>query len=211
MELLENLKKWVKDFLSGTSDEGRVEIKAYNDKYTLCRLKGSTGYVGRISPNVYTPTEWFVVENFSKNEVQAFGRMPRKILSIDGRLTKAHQAELKEKFDLVLLPDDNKKKFANAADTYILAISDDAFWGHSFSGPIYCTKLIKEEENAFITVNDAGEKVRINKNKFNTLKVSQEEKEAKFSKLVNNIQAYQKLSGEMFNKKMEIIDSLKKS
>ena len=210
MESLENLKKWVRSFLPGTSDEGKVEIKAYNDKYTLCRIKGSTGYVGRISPSVYTPTEWFVVENFSELIVQAGGRSPRKLFSIDGRLTKEHQTELKEKFDLVLLPSESKPKFQNASDTYILAIKEDAFWGHSFSGPIYCNKLVKEEESAFITVDETGEKVRINKNKFRTLKVSEQEKEAKLSELHNDIQSYRKLAGELYNTKVKIVNSFDK-
>ena len=210
MELLEELKKWVRTFLPGTSDEGKVEIKAYNDKYTLCRLKGSTGYVGRISPSLYTPTEWFIVENFSKLTVQAGGRRPPVLFSLEGRLTKEHQAEIKEKFDLVLMPNENKAKFQNSPDTYILAISDDAFWGHSFSGPIYCNKLVKEEETAFITVDVNGEKVRINKNKFMTLKVSEKEKDTKFSELLANIGIYRNLSGELYSKKMDIINSFKR-
>lgn len=43
-----------------------------------------------------------------------------------------------------------------------------------------------------------------------TLKVSEQEKDAKFSELLANIGIYRNLSGELYSKKMDIINSFKK-
>lgn len=205
---LQEIKKWVDTFYQGSNTQGNVEVKAFNEKYTLCYIKGSTGYVGRISGSSYSPSEWLVFETLAKTERGMFGSTPKPLFRFEGRLTKEYKSKLKKDFDLTLLEVPKKEKIVNNADTYIIAIDDDAFWSRGFSSAIICSKLIKEEENIYF-IEGINQNVRLNKNKYKTLKVTEAEKDAKLSEISSMIKDYQSKLIALDNVKYSICDKFK--
>ena len=207
---IEDLKKWVDTFYQGSTTQGKVEVKAFNDKYTLCYIKGYTGYTTRMGGNVYSASEWFVVETLAKLERGMFGSAPKCLFRFDGRLTKEHKAKLKADFDLIVIETPKTDKVVNEPDTYIIALDNDAFWGIRFSGVIMCYKLVKEEENAYITYSKGDNKnVRINKNKNYTVKVKESEKDAVLSELNLLVKDYHNKSSELLNIRSNITNKFK--
>ena len=208
---IQEINKWVDTFYQGSTTQGKVEVKTFNDKYTLCYIKGSTGYVGRISGSIYTPSEWFVVETLSKFERSGFASTPKILFSVEGRLTKEHKTKLKEDFDLTVVEKSKIDKVANEPDTYIIALDNDAFWGRGFRGVIMCYKLVKEEDNAYITYSKGQDKnVRINKNKYYTVKVKESEKDVVLSELNAWVKDYNIKSSELDTIRTNITNKFKK-
>jgi hypothetical protein len=207
---LKEIQKWVDTFFSGSNTQGKVEVRAFNDKYTLCYIKGSTGYIGRISGSVYSASEWFVVETFAEREMGVFGSVPKRLFRIDGRLTKEHKEKLKQDYNLTLIEQPKKSKIVNDSDTYIIALDNDAFWGGGLSGSTVCYKLIKEEDNAYITFSNGYNKnVRINKNKYFTIKIKENDKDEKLKEISELIAKYVNLSSELYDAKKSIIQCFK--
>jgi hypothetical protein len=205
MELKE-IQKWVDTFYAGSTTQGKVEVRAFNEKYTLCYIKGHSGYTGRMSGNIYSASEWFVVETFAKTERGMFGSAPVALFRTDGRLTKEHKDKLKQDYDLTLIEQPKKAKAVNDNDIYILALDNDAFWGGSFSATIVCYKLIKEEDNAYITFSKGDNRnVRINKNKNYTAKVKEADKDAKLKEMYALVEEYAKHSSALYDTKQRIV------
>lgn len=197
MELKE-IQKWVDTFYQGSTTQGKVEVKAFNDKYTLCYIKGHTGYTTRMGGNVYSSSEWFVVETLAKIERGVFGCTPKTLFRVDGRITKEHKEKLKTDFDLILSYAPKKDKIINEPNTYIIALDNDAFWGRGFRSVIMCYKLVKEEDNAYITYSKGQDKnIRINKNKHFTVKVNESDKDTVLSELNTLIKDYNIKSSEL--------------
>jgi hypothetical protein len=203
---LKQIQNWVDTFYAGSTTQGKVEVRAFNDKFTLCYIKGSTGYTTRMGGSVYSASEWFVVETLAKTERGVFGSVPKQLFRIDGRLTKEHKEKLKQEYNLTLIEQPKKDKVVNEPDIYIIALDNDAFWGASYSGTLMCYKLVKEEENAYITYSKGQDKnVRINKNKNFTVKVKEAEKDAKLKEISEWIGQYVQLASTLYQTKQEII------
>ena len=205
----DELIKWMQPFYQGSNLANKIELLSFNDKYSLFCVKGHSGYVGRISGSHYSPSEWFVFENLSPIINRSFGSLPNVLYSFEGRLTKEHKTKLKTDFDLTY---DNslKPKIVNEDNTYILAIDNDAFYGNRFTSPIYAVKLVKEEENAFITsANSSDKPIRINKNKNYWIKVKEEEIEAKKTELSAMIVEYSTAASKAEMLKRDIVNFLK--
>lgn len=115
---LKQIQDWVNTFYQGSTTHGRVEVRAFNDKYTLCYIKGHTGYTTRIGGSVYTASEWFVVETLAKVENSMFTQRPKTLFSVDGRLTKEHKEKLKQDYDLTLIEQAKKDKIENDTDIH---------------------------------------------------------------------------------------------
>jgi hypothetical protein len=208
---LQEIKKWVDTFYQGSTTQGKVEINTFNDKYTLCYIKGHSGYTGRISGSVYSSSEWFVVETLAKNERGVFGFAPKRLFTIEGRLTKEHKTKIKQDYDLTVIETAKKDKVVNDPDTYIIALHNDAFWGRGFSSVIMCYKLVKEEDYTYITFSKGDNKnVRINKNKYYTVKVKESEKDAVLSELSELVKDYNIKSSELDTIRTNITSKFKK-
>jgi len=207
---LQEIKKWVDTFYQGSNTQGNVEVKAFNEKYTLCYIKGHSGYVGRISGSLYSPSEWLVFETLAKTERGVFGSAPKSLFRFEGRLTKEHKSKLKQDFNLTLLEVPKKEKIINDSDIYIIAINDDAFWSRGFNSAIMCYKLLKEEESVYI-IKGTNQNIRLNKNKYKTLKVTEAEKDAKLSEISLMIKDYQSKLNVLDNLKYSICDKFKKN
>lgn len=199
----EDLLKWIKKFYSGSSRAGKVELKAFNEKYCLCYLKGSTGYVGRISGNSYSGSEWYVFENFS--ELDNMWRLPQSLFHHEGRLTKEHKEDIAVNFDLEA-PKQKRVKSKRYDDSYLIAIDNDAFWCGNFTSKIYCQKIVKEEETKFTTFSTAQNKnVTFNKGKYRYIVANIDEMDEVLKEVSEGIKEYKQLSSELYSKKQEIL------
>lgn len=89
---------------------------------------------------------------------------------------------------------------------YIIALDNDAFWGASFMGTLMCFKLVKEDENYYITYSKGQDKnIRINKNKYFTVKVKEAEKDAKLKEMNEWIGQYKQTASALYDTKQEIL------
>ena len=207
---IKDIQKWVDTFYQGSNVNGRVEIRAFNDKYTLCYIKGHTGYTTRMGGNVYSPSEWFVVETLSKCEHNTFGTRPNILFRFEGRLTKEIKQKLKADFDLEV-EQTKKEKIIVEPDTFIIGLERDSFWGGMFIGQLICYRLIKEEDGAYITFSKSQNKyVRINKNKYLTFKVKEIEKDVKLAEMKQLFKDYSTKLSEANEIKSNIISNFDK-
>jgi hypothetical protein len=199
----EDLLKWIKQFYSGSDKVGKVELKAFNEKYCLCYLKGSAGYVSRVSGNSYSASEWYVFENFS--ELDSMWRLPRSLFHCEGRLTKEHKENIIVNFDLEV-PKQKRVKSKRYEDSYLIAIDNDAFWCGGFNSKIYCQKIVKEEENKFTTFSNSENKnVTFNKGKYRYIVANIDEMDEVLKEVSEGIKEYKQLSSELYSKKQEIL------
>ena len=203
----EQLEKWVKDFYSGSDNAGKVELKAFNEKYSLCYLKGATGYVGRMSGNLYSPSEWFVVENFA--EVDRMWCKPKNLFHQEGRLTKEDKENIIIRFNLEV-PKQQRKKSISHEDKYLIAIEQGAFWAGYFSSSVYCQKIIKEDDSKFTTFSTKLNKnVTFNKNKYYYTIVDEDKTKDVLGNISKLISDYKQLSSEIQDKKTEVLKIFK--
>lgn len=199
----QELEQWVKKFYSGSDQAGKVELKAFNDKYSLCYLKGSTGYVGRISGNAYSPSEWFVVENFS--ELDRMWRKPTSLFHHEGRLTLEQKEDIAIRFDLEV-PKQKRKEVLKPTDKWLIAIEHGAFWGGDFRSPIYYQRIIKEEDNKFTTFSVNQDKnITFNKNKYYYIIVDIDDLEETLKSIQNLVDDYKQTAIKLGKKQIEIL------
>lgn len=199
----QELKQWVKKFYSGSDQAGKVELKAFNNKYSLCYLKGSTGYVNRISGNSYSPSEWFVVENFS--ELDRMWRKPESLFYSQGSLTTEQKEEIAVRFDLEV-PKQKRKEVIKHLDKWLVAIEKDAFWGGDFRSPIYYQKIIKEEDSKFTTFSvSKDQNVTFNKNKYYYTIVDIDDLEGVLKNIHNLATDYKQISSKLRERRTELL------
>lgn len=199
----QELEQWVKKFYSGNDQAGKVELKAFNDKYSLCYLKGSTGYVGRFSGNAYSPSEWFVVENFA--ELDHMWHKPMSLFHHEGRLTAEQKEEIAVRFDLEV-PKQKRKEVIKPIDKWLVAIDKDAFWGGDFRSTIYYQRIIKEEDNKFTTFSvSKNQNVTFNKNKYYYTIIDVDDLEGILKNIQNLVTDYKQISSKLRERKTEIL------
>jgi hypothetical protein len=199
----QELEQWVKKFYSGCEKAGKVELKAFNDKYSLCYLKGSTGYVGRMSGNIYCPSEWFVVENFA--ELDRMWNKPASLFHHEGRLTAEQKEEIAVRFDLEV-PKQKRKESIKPVDKWLIAIEHGAFWGGDFTSPIYYQRIIKEEDNKFTTFSvNRNQNVTFNKNKYYYIVVDIDDLEGTLKNIQNLVVDYKQISSKLRERQTEIL------
>ena len=204
----QELKNWVKTFYGGCEKAGKVKLVSFNDKYSLCYLKGSTGYVGRMSGNKYSPSEWYVFENLANLDRNYF-KIPKPLFSHEGRLTKEMKEDILIRFDLEF-PKTERKKHKTFDDIYLVAIDKYAFWGRGFSSPIFCQKLIKKEDNKYITFSISKNKnVTFNTSKYHCTEVDSENREEFCNNLSKLVSEYRKISSALNDKQNEILNVFK--
>jgi hypothetical protein len=162
-----DIKKWAEKVYGSTTYGLKTFLVAYNSEFSLFNKKSSIEYVGRISPPVYSESEWFVLKNFDESqEIRVF---PENVALFHktGRLLKSDADFIKEKFNLEA-PKKEKKQTEKLENKSVIFIEKNIF---SFSLGVYeiakYSKFVNEDDKNFNIITKNGEKKSFSKNKYN--------------------------------------------
>lgn len=143
------VKNFAKRIYGGTTYSHKMKLITYNDKYVLMQKPPSTEYIGRMSGNVYSESEWLLI-SFNA-DVQEISHSPKKVAAFYkiGKLLKEDKVKLLNEFGIIFPKKEINRKIKENKWVVILNNSD---LGHGmfYEKNVVIAKLIKDNGDSII-------------------------------------------------------------
>ena len=147
MRTEEEIRKFAREVYGSTTYSHKMKLIAYNDDYILMQKPPSTEYIGRMSPSVYSASEWFLIPFMESTQDLRYRPQSESVFYKEGKLSKEDKELLKTTF-------------------WVILYKQNEFWGTYQKGFFKFYKLLKETDTSIVIQENTGNERTLSKNKY---------------------------------------------